>query len=36
MQTNKLDSEWIKDATESNGNVKKDFEELKNVYNKCR
>jgi hypothetical protein len=31
MQTNKLDSEWIKDATESNGNVKKDFEELKNV-----
>jgi hypothetical protein len=36
MQTKKLDSEWIKDATESNGNVKKDFEELKNVYNKCR
>jgi hypothetical protein len=36
MQTNKLDSKWIKDATESKGNVKKDFEELKNVYNKCR
>ena len=36
MQTNKIDSKWIKDATESKGNVKKDFEELKNVYNKCR
>jgi len=36
VQTNKLDSKWIKNASESKRNVKKDFKELKNVYNKCR